>query len=232
MEDLSGAQSAFDDFLYIACYDSSSMGNAINQLMPLSGVQSLVIRQRTEIAELFGFETRNKYEISDANGQTIGFAAEQSRSLLGFIFRQIFGHWRRFDMLIFNPQRQPAYRAKNRFRIWFTRLEVTKSDGTPLGAIQKRFGIFSKKFDIQDANNNVLMTVRSPFWRIWTFPVKTDGVERAIIRKKWAGAITEVLLDKDRFRIDFTDANLSQDHRALLLAAALFIDLEYFETKA
>lgn len=209
------------------------MGNTVSHLLPLSTVQSLVIRQRTEIAELFGFETRNKYEISDANGMTVGFAAEQSRSLLGFIFRQLFGHWRRFDIMIFNPQRQPVYRAKNRFRIWFTRLEVTTTAGEVfLGAIQKRFSIFSKKFDIEDAQGNVLMTVSSPFWRIWTFPVKDNGQEKAVIRKKWAGALTEVLLDKDRFRVDFTDSTMDETKRALVLAAALFVDLEYFESKA
>lgn len=208
------------------------MGNDLNQGLSLFSVPSLVIRQRTEIAELFGFETRNKYEISDANGATLGFAAEQSRSLIGFIFRQLFGHWRRFDILIFSAQRQPLYRARNRFRIWFTRLEVSKTDETPLGAIQKRFSFISKKFDIQDPTGQVLMTVRSPFWRIWTFPVKTLGKERAVIRKKWAGALTELLLDKDRFRVDFTDTAMIQDHRVLLLAAALFIDLEYFENKA
>ncbi len=201
-------------------------------LLPLAGISSLILRQRTEIAELFGFETRNKYEISDHNGLTIGFAAEQSRSLLGFIFRQLFGHWRRFDILIFTPQRQPVYRARNRFRIWFTRIEVAHVSGAPLGAIQKRFSLFSKKFDIEDSQGRIQLTVRSPFWKIWTFPVSSNGIERAVIRKKWSGALTEILLDKDRFRIDFTDASLTQDHRALLLVAALFIDLEYFESKA
>lgn len=222
---------SINDFLHFACYDCSTMGNDLS-LLTLTDKKALVIRQRTEIAELFGFETRNKYEITDDNGMTIAFAAEQSRSLLGFIFRQIFGHWRRFDILIFTPQRQPIYRAKNRFRIWFTRIEATKMDETKLGAIQKRFSFFSKRFDIEDGLGKVLMTVRSPFWRIWTFPVKAGGQEKAVIRKKWSGAVTELLLDKDRFRIDFTDPELSQDHRALLLVTALFIDLEYFETKA
>ena len=205
-----------------------------NDLIPLAltDLKALVIRQRTEIAELFGFETRNKYEIYDDNGSTVGFAAEQSRSLLGFIFRQIFGHWRRFDIIVFTPQRQAVYHAKNRFRIWFTRIEVTTMTDVKLGAIQKRFSIFSKRFDIEDGLGKVLMTVKSPFWRIWTFPVKGNGIEKAVIKKKWAGAVTELLLDKDRFRVEFSDPSLTQDHRALLLVTALFIDLEYFESKA
>lgn len=203
-----------------------------NSLIPLTQTRAIAIRQRVELAELIGFETRNKYEILDESGRPIGYAAEQTRGLFGFIFRQIFGHWRRFNILIFNLDRQPLYRAKNQFRIWFTRVEVYNSSEQFLGAIQKRFSIFSKKFDIEDEQGQILMTVQSPFWRIWTFPVRANGVEKAVIRKKWSGALTEVLLDKDNFRVEFNDSALTQTERALLLCSALFVDLEYFETKS
>ncbi len=41
----------------------------------LSHPQPIVVQQVFETAELFGFETRNKYEILDSEGYNVGFAA-------------------------------------------------------------------------------------------------------------------------------------------------------------
>ena len=45
--------------------------------MNLQQLSGLVITQRRELAELIGFETRNKYEIKNEQAQVIGFCAEQ-----------------------------------------------------------------------------------------------------------------------------------------------------------
>jgi hypothetical protein len=39
-------------------------------------------------------------------------------------------------------------------------------------------------------------------------------------------------MDKDNFEIEFTDAGLRNDERLLMLAASIFVDLQYFEKKA
>ncbi len=43
---------------------------------------------------------------------------------------------------------------------------------------------------------------------------------------------TELFTDKDTFMIDFTDERLTDNERKLVLAAAVFIDMKYFEAKA
>ncbi len=54
----------------------------------------------------------------------------------------------------------------------------------------------------------------------------------ARILKKWTGLFAEGFTDKDRFRLEYVDPELTLDERAILVAAALFIDLNYFEKKA
>lgn len=193
----------------------------------------LVIIQRHELAELFGYETRNKYSIEGPHGEQIGFAAEQQKGILGFLIRQFLGHWRRFEIHFFNSDRSLAYRAVHPFRWFFQRLELFDVSGSYVGALQQRFAFFSKKLDVEDAHGRVLMQVSSPLWRIWTFEFKKN-ISRVVARieKKWSGALSEVFTDKDRFRVTFVSPELTEAERALLVAAGVFIDLQYFERKA
>lgn len=198
----------------------------------ISAVPHLIVKQRKELAELFGFEARNKYEFLTEDGQTVAFAAEQQRGALGLILRQVLGHWRSFNIHIFDQRRQEVGRAIHPFRWFFQRLEVINPHGKKVGALQQRFALLHKKFDLESGDGRVKMTVYSPFWRIWTFPVMAEGREVARVEKKWSGLLKETFLDADNFRVSFLDPRLSQDDRLLLMATALFIDLQYFERKA
>lgn len=189
----------------------------------------LRIKQVFELAELVGIETRNKYQVSDVNHQPILFAAEQSKGILGFLLRQFLGHWRSFFIHFYSQDRKVLFTAKNLFRFYFHRVEVRSGDGTLLGAVQRRFSILSKKFDVQDERGKVLMSVNSPIFRLWTFRFIKMNREAALVEKKWSGVLTEVFSDKDQFQITFKDNSLSETERRLVLAATLFLDLQYFE---
>ncbi len=198
----------------------------------LATSQELYVRQQRELAELFGFESRNKYVIATPDRQQVAFAAEQQKGVLGFLLRQLLGHWRTFDIQFFGADRSPLFTATHPFRLFFQRLEVSLPDGRPVGALQQRWGFFAKKFDVLDANGEVLLEMRSGLFRIWTFPFYKAGAEVAVIEKRWAGGFTELFTDKDNFRVRYVSPSLSADERLLVLAAALFVDLQYFEAKA
>jgi len=193
---------------------------------------ALSIQQRPEMAELIGFETRNKYEIQGAQGQPVGYAAEQSTGIVGALMRQLMGHWREFEIHIFDVHRQLLLVAHHPFRFFFQRLEVRQKDGTPIGAIQQRFALLYKKFDVVDSRGRLLCQMEAPFWRIWTFPIFKMGREVASIKKKWSGLLKEAFTDADNFRVEFADPTLDERERALVMVAALFVDLVYFERKA
>jgi uncharacterized protein YxjI len=198
----------------------------------LDSAQGLRIVQRKELAELFGFETRNKYEIQTARGEPLGFAAEQHKGLLGFLLRQFLGHWRRFEILFFDALKNPVLTAIHPFRWFFERLELRAADGRELGALQRRFSWFSKRFDMVDAHGRVLLTVSSPLWRPWTFTFTRGPIEIAVIRKRWSGVLQEAFTDADTFSLEFLPGPVGPLERRLLLAAAVFIDLAFFERKA
>ena len=198
----------------------------------LQSIPVAMVCRRQELAEIFGFETRNKYLIEDEKGAPIAFAAEQQRGILGFFFRQSLGHWRSFEIFIFGNDREIEFRARHPFRLFFQRLEVFGSDERPIGAVARRFGILRKKFDVLSADGRLLLSVSSPFWRLWTFPFMRDGTQRAIIQKKWSGLLQEAVTDADNFRVEFSDPALNKVERILVLVASIYIDLLYFENKA
>lgn len=199
-------------------------------LAPLNAPE-LYVRQKRELAEFFGFETRNKYAICTPDRREVFYAAEQRSGLLAMLALHFLGHWRTFDIAFFDGNRQEAFRAHHPFRFFFQRLEVS-SGGRFIGALQQRFAFLSKRFDVLDANGNVILEMKSGLFQLWTFPFFRGEQQVAVIEKKWGKALNEILTDKDNFRVAFQDSSLTVEQRLLVLAAAVFVDLQYFERKA
>lgn len=192
----------------------------------------LFVQQKHELGEWFGFETRNKYQISDSNGNPIAFAAEQSKGFLGFIMRQFFGHWRTLEIHFFDNHRKEILKARQPFRWWFKRFEVFTPDHKFLGAIQQRFSVLTKRFDVENHREQPILEVASPIWKLWTFPFLQNGKEVASIKKKWSGLFSEAFTDRDNFMVEFGVSDLRNEEKLIILAAAIFVDLNYFEKKA
>jgi uncharacterized protein YxjI len=192
----------------------------------------ILIKQRYEVAEFLGYETRNKYDILNAEGHLIGYAAEQQKGIWNFLVRQFMGHWRTFDIHIYNIERQRVLTCKHPFRFFFQRFEVYDYQGIYYGALQQRFSIFTKKFDIEDRTGAASFQMSSPLWKLWTFPIKRGNFEYATIQKKWTGLFNELVTDKDNFEIHFLSPHLEPAHKKVILASTFFIDIQYFERKA
>lgn len=201
-------------------------------LQTLASANSVYVTQKFELAEIFGFETRNRYLIKTEDGQQFGYCAEPKIGFLNAIMRQFLGHWRVFNIVGTDMNNQQVFRAHHPFRWFFQRLDVFGAGDRPLGSLQQRFAWFSKRFDFLDTRDRVVMTMTSPIWKIWTFPIKKGDRDVSVIEKKWSGLAKELFTDGDNFRVRFTDAKLTADDRLLLLASAVFTDLLYFETKA
>ncbi|HYC54591.1 MAG TPA: phospholipid scramblase-related protein [Candidatus Binatia bacterium] len=197
----------------------------------LEVVPRIFIRQRREMIELFGLESRNKYSIETESGDSIGFAAEQGKGIAGTLVRQLLGHWRSFEIRIFDRDRRSELIAFHPFRFYFHRLEICTADGRRLGAVERRFSILTKTFDVHGPAGEVIAEVSSPLWRPWTYIFRHQGIEIGAVRKKWGGLIREAFLDADSFAVEFAATTSDGDTRLVLLGAAMFIDVMYFEKK-
>jgi len=197
--------------------------------------EQLFVQQVFEPFEHLGYETRNKYRISDNSNKEIFFVAEQQKGFLGFLFRQWLGHARRsFHLNFFNPNREVVYQAKHPFRFFFQELEVYDSKGKAIGGMKQKFAILRRRFHIIDRNGNTLMEVRTRMRLIlpvWHFPFIKNNQQVATVDKKFFGLLTELMTDKDNFMVTMQNEKISETERILILASAIFIDIRYFETK-
>jgi uncharacterized protein YxjI len=210
---------------------TSPVASGFGHDLDLAGQKELFITQKFEVMELFSVETRNRYRISDASGRPIGYAAEENTGLAGFVMRQLFGHWRSFEIHFYNNARQAVLHAVHPFRFYFSRLEIYNAKQERIGAIQKQFAILSKKFTVEDGRGRTVMEVSSPLWKLWTFPFSQNGQTVASVNKKWSGLLSEAFTDRDNFQVQFISAGLGNDARNVILAAAIYVDLTYFEKK-
>jgi len=197
----------------------------------LTQTKTVLIRQVHELGEWFGFETRNKYQIMDQEKVVIGYAAEQQKGILGFIFRQYLGHWRKFDVHFFTATRELALIGHHPFRWFFQRVEVRDANEKFIGAIQQRFSILTKRFDIENERGITIMEVSSPLWKLWTFTFMHRGSKIAEVKKKWSGFLSEAFTDKDNFSVEFIPTTMTASEKILVMSSSIFIDLLYFEKK-
>ncbi len=195
------------------------------------GHGQLFVRQRKELAEiLIDFETRNQYEILGVGKELLGTIAERAAGIGGFLRRGFLRSHRGFEIRVMDREGALLLELSRGFFFLFSDLAVTGASGLPIGRVKRRFGVIYKRYDLLDADGAVFARVKSPRWRLWTFPIQSArGTGDAVVAKKWGGALREIFADADTFLVDFEEGSWSPDERAVIFAAAISIDFDFFE---
>lgn len=192
---------------------------------------SLTVRQLREWTEILtGWETRNRYEVFDANGRAVLLAGEVGEGLVASLARN-FWPFRQVELEFLTHAGMRVLKVRRPWTLFFARFEVESWDGRPMGVIQQRFRFFNRAFDITTPGGVLLGTIEGPLFKPWTFFVKQHEREVATIRKRWSGLLQEAFTDADTFGVEFTPEATDGRLRQLVLAATLAIDLVYFEQR-
>jgi uncharacterized protein YxjI len=209
--------------------DSRDATRKNSGLENLAQANSLIIRQQKEWGEILtGFETKNKYEVVDHFNNPLLEVQEEGGSALTTITRLFLKALRPFTMHLFSPQGAGLFKLTRPFRFYFHELDVSQSNGAPLGKIKRRFAILRRIYSVVDRNGNEIFELFGPLLHPWTFQIKKGGQELGKITKKWSGLVKESFTDADNFGITFPNGiDLSQ--KAVLLGAVFLIDFIHFE---
>jgi hypothetical protein len=193
--------------------------------------QQLVIKQKRELTEVFlGFETRNQYLLFDASGAPCGSVVEQGTGLAALLKRWILKSHRPFLIHVADASTKILLEFSRPFFFFFSDISVRTPHGPLLGTCHRRFGILTKIYDLRDPQGQIFAQIRSSVFKIWTFAVRdAAGNEVARISKKWTGALKEYFTDADNFMIEFGQHPWTAAQRAVILATAISIDLDFFE---
>ncbi len=194
----------------------------------LSSISGLVVSQQKEWGEILtGFETKNRYAISDVSGSRLYLAAEEAGSML---LRWFLKALRPFTIAVLTEDGQVVLRVVRPFRFYFHRAEVVDSQGQSLGVIEKRFSVLHRIYSVLNSSGEEVFQLFGPILHPWTFQIRNDGVEYGKITKKWSGLLKESFTDADNFGVMFP-AEWDVKLKALFLGALFLIDFVHFENK-
>jgi uncharacterized protein YxjI len=192
----------------------------------------LHVQQVFEPLELFiDWETRNKFRILDQNNKQIGFAAEQNKGFFGALARQFLGHWRSFDVAIFDEERKKLFHLRFPFCWFFRECIIEDNSGKEIGRIEQRFAIFRKKFDLFSGSQSRFATVNSGLFKFWTFDVEDHNRKIGSVKKRMSGLLTEIFTDRDNFIVEYNSNEVGHDQKVIILSLSFMVDLIYFEKK-
>ena len=194
----------------------------------LSSISSLVVSQQKEWGEILtGFETKNRYAVSDESGSRLYLAAEEAGSTLLRLFLK---GLRPFTIAVLTEDGQVVLRVMRPFRFYFHRAEVVDSRGQSLGVIERRFSVLRRIYSVLDSSGEEVFQLFGPILHPWTFQIRNDGVEYGKITKTWSGLLKEGFTDADNFGVMFP-AEWDVKLKALFLGAVFLIDFVHFENK-
>ena len=202
----------------------------------LESYPSITVRQQVETLQVFtGIETNNRYRILDPDGTDILFAYEDS----GFMARQFLGNHRPLSIKVVDPRGAVQLTASRRFFWFLSHLELAGPSGAPTGRVDRRFKLAGRRFDLSDGQGDSL-EIHGPMLRPNTFWLKRRGVDVGKITKQWSGLGREMFTRADTFHVEFeatpsagfsAQPLLSESMRWAVLAAAIAIDLDFFEDR-
>ena len=194
----------------------------------LSSISGLVVSQQKEWGEILtGFETKNRYAISDLSARRLYLAAEEDGSML---LRWFLKALRPFKIAILTENGQVVLRVIRPFRFYFHRAEVVDSNGQLLGVIEKRFSILRRVYSVLNNSGVEIYKLFGPILHPWTFKIRNGADEYGKITKKWSGLLKEGFTDADNFGVTFP-AEWDVKSKALFLGAVFLIDFVHFENK-
>lgn len=202
--------------------------NTIEDL--ISSSSEFMIKQKKEWLEILsGFESKNNYQIHNAKKEQLGFISEVGTGFLKMLSRLFLRSHRPFEIKISNNNGEELLNVHRPFFWFFSDLYVDYN-GKNYGSIHRRFSILTKTYSILDPRGQEIFKIKSPIWRLWTFPILNKlGNQVGVISKKWQGVIKEVFTDADAFFIDLNSPELTTEQKVLLFVSGISIDFDFFE---
>ena len=189
------------------------------------GAATVAVSQKKEWLEILtDFESRNRFTIDFDGRDGVLLAAEEGGGWTRFFL----GSMRPYTIAIMTREKKPVLRMHAPFRWMHPEIAVTEVNGKPLGIVRKRFTFPHTRYDVFDANGRRLFVIGRGVLKAWTFPIRRDGQEVGVIRKRWRGLTLEVFTDADRFQLEFADIP-DPVERKILLGALFLLDFKHFE---
>lgn len=205
----------------------------------LTMVDQVIIKQQKEMLEILtGWETNNRYKISNSIGQQVFFAIEDTDTCT----RQCCGPGRPFEMKILdNMQREVIHLSRPlRCRGFMCpcslqEISIQSPPGNPIGKVDEKHTCWIPEWIVNDGAGQPIFEISAPNPCTWCcadipFEIKsmTNGQKVGTITKQWMGCTLETFTDVATFSVTFP-MDLDVKIKANIIGAVFLIDFMYFE---
>lgn len=208
-------------------------------LTKLLSHEALVVTRQVEMLNIFlGYEQANRYAIMNPQGEHVGFIAEQERSFLWTLGRQLMRTHRPVRALVMDTQGFPLLWVRRPFqfinsRLYAQRRPFDTSDGAleTFGEVHQVWHPWRRKYDLflrKEGNEHSAKETETSdhhftqFSRIdeglfsWHFRLNDRyGQEIASVERGFRGWGRELFTDTGQYTIRFTPAPLDPDSSSL-----------------
>jgi uncharacterized protein YxjI len=173
------------------------------------------------------FKAANNFDIHNPDTQELLMTCREEK--LGAFTKMFrFTDYKRltpFHIEIKTAKGEPVLEVKRGVSLFLSTVEVFDENGQLVGRFKQKFFSVGGKFDVLDAQNNVLCTLKGK-WTSWDFKFMQGNSELAHVSKKWAGIGRELFTSADNYMLSVNDSVRKEDTvRILILAAVMCIDM-------
>ena len=172
-------------------------------------------------------KTAYNYDIVDPETNTIIMECREDnvrRYTRFFRLFNLFRHTTPFDILIKIPGNGQLARVTRGIPLIASNVKVFDENNVIIGGFKQRFFSISGTFDVVDANDNIVCTLKGGFTGSNHRFLGPDNVELASVTKQWAGLSKEIFTSADNFLLHIDDAVLPNSiTRRLVLGSVICI---------
>ncbi len=173
------------------------------------------------------FKAANNFDIYDPNKNELILNCREDN--LGTFTKLLrFTDYKRmtpFEVEVKSPKGEKVLTVKRGISIFLSTVEVLDENNNLVGKFKQKFFTIGGKFDVLDANDNVVCTLQGK-WTSWSFKFIKDNDVLAEVSKKWAGIGKELFTTADNYMLSINETVKKEDNvRILILAAVLCIDM-------
>ena len=173
------------------------------------------------------FKAANNYDIYDPDNKQMLMTCRE-KNLGGFTKVLRFTDYKRmtpFCVEIHTTEGEKVLTVKRGVAFFISTVEVFDENDKLIGKFKQKFWSIGGKFDVLDANERPLCTLKGK-WTSWDFSFERDGLVLGHVSKKWAGMGKELFTSADNYMLQI-DRKVAADNpvRLLILGAVMCIDM-------
>lgn len=212
----------------------------------LNTIDQVIVRQKKELLEIMtGFETCNRYVVTNNQNQEIFFVQEESSLFERCFCPQVRG----FVLHMTDNNSQEVMTITREFRCctgccWCAdgccnmELVVESPPGRVVGKIRTSNSKWKPHMKIMDGNDTHMFTIWGPCCPCQAiccpadveFPITDPSLQHSVgmIAKQWRGCCVETFTDADRFSLTFP-RDMAMETKLTLLGSLFLVEYLVFE---